>query len=201
MHPPILTPLQLHYPPTPPRSYGLEPGDVQYFNSFWGDFLWNGTGIGTAANQVPLGTALDQIVGSPKSESLVLYHILRDTWTPEELVAQGTINSLLGELLNTWYPLNFTADPTNSSVVLVNGLYGSQGPMSAPLPTCNGLLYTTTAMLTPTANMTSVPEVSTGVVAEQVVDAPVLLAQGFNFSSRAPIPWLPAADLINLTGG
>ncbi len=192
--------------PTPLSSYGLQPSDTQYFNSFWDEFLWNGTGIGTAGNPVPLNTALREIVRSPKSESLVLYHILRGKWTAQQLLALGTVNSLLGEVLNKSFPLTFTADPGNSSVVNVAGVYGSAGPLSAPIHACNGVLFTTNATLVPTANMSIVPEVSTGVDASEVIDAPFLLAQGFNFSSRAPIPWIPASSLIagvwrGLSGG
>ena len=33
-------PLVTHHPPS---SYGLVPGGIQTFNTFWGSFLWNGT--------------------------------------------------------------------------------------------------------------------------------------------------------------
>lgn len=155
-----------------------------------------GTGIGTSANQVPLGAALFAITGSPKSESIVLYHILRGIWQPNDLLAAGSVNSLLGELLNQSLPLNFSPAPNDTSTVVVQGLYGNPGPLSSPpLKACNGLLYTTTAMLAPAANMSVVPEISTEVDAVDIRNAPQLLSEGFNFSSRTPSNWTSASIL------
>lgn len=158
-----------------------------------------GTGIGTNPGQIPLGAALHAITGSPKSESLVLYHILPGYWEPDDLLAAGSVNSLLGVVLNQSLPLTFYQSPNDSSVVMVSGLYGTSGPLRTPPDVaCNGLLYQTIANLAPTATMSTMPEISTEVDAVTVQNAPELLAAGYNFSSKNPTNWTTASLLESL---
>lgn len=55
----------------------------------------------------------DELWDQPQANSMHLYMAVAGAWEPAELLAAGSVNSLLGLAMETWLPLHFSGTVIN----------------------------------------------------------------------------------------
>ena len=81
----------------------------------------------------------------------VLYNMVKGSWCPKELLAAGTMNSMLGDVLGQNLPLTFTNDSQGN--VFVTGVYGT-ARMLSNTTMCQSVVLFTDVPLIPPVNLT-----------------------------------------------
>jgi hypothetical protein len=96
---------------------------------------------------VPEDTGVIAAGSAAASADAVMYNMLHGNWCPDELVAAGSKNSMLGEVRGKEFPLIFSNDTTTGDL-LITGPLGTARVLNVSIA-CNNIIYTTDVPLLP----------------------------------------------------
>lgn len=103
---------------------------------------------GTLDSQIALGNA---------TAATVLYNMVQGSWCPNELLAAGTKNSMLGDILGQNLPLQFSSDAAGN--VVITGAYGTAKVLSNTTMCQSVVLFTDVPLQPPITLNIPVPAV------------------------------------------
>ncbi|KAL4519416.1 hypothetical protein Ndes2437A_g07613 [Nannochloris sp. 'desiccata'] len=117
--------------------------------------IWNATGMINPLSDSTLGTTIfvpqnNGVVDAGNAATTadaVMYNMLRGNWCPEELIAAGTKNSMLGEVQGKDLPLTFSKD-ADTGDFLISGPLGAARVVDVSIA-CSAVIYTTNVPLLP----------------------------------------------------
>lgn len=61
----------------------------------------------------------DALWNHPQASAMNLYMAIAGEYEPADLLVSGSVNSLLGMVMETWLPLRFSGTPTNVRMLLL----------------------------------------------------------------------------------
>jgi len=98
---------------------------------------------------VPQNKGVAAAGSAANTTDAVMYNMLRGNWCPEELIAAGTQNSMLGEVQGTDLPLRFNKEAETGDL-LISGALGRARVLNVTIA-CSAVIYTTDVPLLPPA--------------------------------------------------